>query len=346
MRTLITGGAGFIGTNTAEYFIERGDDVMVYDNLSRKGSEINLEYLQKNYGDNVTFIHGDISKRGENYKKLVSTIKKSDRVLHLAGQVAVTTSIDDPIFDFRSNAQGTLNVLEALRESGRNIPLIFSSTNKVYGELDGTLQVEEKDTRYIETKYPNGIPESVGTDFHSPYGCSKGAADQYVRDYHRSFELDTVVFRQSCIYGPRQMGVEDQGWVAWFAIASALNKDITIYGDGKQVRDLLHVKDLTRAYEMAFDNIETTSGQIYNIGGGKQQTRSLIELIGDLSKLKGEKIPIKEGPWREGDQKVCIMDVSKANNEFGWKPKISPDEGVKGLWNWVQDNREMLEKIF
>jgi CDP-paratose 2-epimerase len=346
MRTLITGGAGFVGTNATEYFIDQGNEVIIYDNLSRKGSDLNLNYLQEKYPNKITFENGDISKKEDLSGKLIPLIQKSDRILHLAGQVAVTTSIDDPEMDFRNNALGTFYVLEALRKSGKEIPLIFSSTNKVYGELDGTLEFKEEETRYIETRFPNGIPEDVGVDFHSPYGCSKGSADQYVRDYGRTFGLDTVVFRQSCIYGPRQMGVEDQGWVAWFTIASALDKPITFYGDGKQVRDLLHVKDLVKAYDLAFKNIETTSGKIYNIGGGTNQTMSLIDVMQRLSEIKGEDIPVSSGDWREGDQKVCIMDITKAKKELGWSPEINPNSGIEELWGWVQDNKEMLEKIF
>ncbi|MAG07446.1 CDP-paratose 2-epimerase [Candidatus Pacearchaeota archaeon] len=346
MRTLITGGAGFIGTNAAEYFISQGDEVIVYDNLSRKGSDLNLNYLQKKYPDQITFEEGDISKEKDFSEKLLPSIKKSDRVLHLAGQVAVTTSIDNPEMDFRNNALGTFYVLEALRKSNKEIPLIFSSTNKVYGELEGTLKFKEGETRYTETKFPEGIPENVGVDFHSPYGCSKGSADQYVRDYSRTFGLDTIVFRQSCIYGPRQMGVEDQGWVAWFTIASALDKPITFFGDGKQVRDLLHVNDLVKAYDLAFKNIETTRGKIYNIGGGPTHAMSLIEVMERLSELKETEIPVSYGDWREGDQKVCIMDITKAKKELGWSPRIDPNSGIGELWNWVEENKEMLEKIF
>ena len=258
---LITGGAGFIGVNTADAFIRQGEKVTIFDNFSRKGTRENAKWLKETHPE-VQIIEGDV----RNLAELEKAMKGQEVVLHLAGQVAVTTSVTDPREDFEINALGSFNVLEAARKMEKQPILLYSSTNKVYGGME-EMNVVERNGRWEYENLPGGVPETQPLDFHSPYGCSKGAADQYFHDYSRIYGLRTVVFRQSCIYGTRQFGVEDQGWVAWFAIAALLKKPITVFGAGKQVRDVLFIGDLIRAYQMAVDNIEVTAGQIYNIGG-------------------------------------------------------------------------------
>ncbi len=341
MKILITGGAGFIGVNAAEYFLSKGHDVTVLDNLSRKGTTENLGYLQEKF-PKVVFIKADVVI---DQKILNETVVGKDVVIHLAAQVAVTTSVTDPRNDFNINILGTFNVLEALRNFSPNAHMIYSSTNKVYGGMEH-IKVEELFDRYVYKDYPEGITENELLDFHSPYGCSKGAADQYVRDYARIYNLKTTVFRQSCIYGTRQFGIEDQGWVAWFTIASVLDRPIKIYGNGKQVRDILFVEDLVKAYEAAFNNPEKSSGKIFNVGGGKENTISLLKLLEMLEKLNGKKIVTTTHAWRAGDQPVFICDISKVKQELGWTPKISYEAGVKKLHDWVVQNKDMLNKMF
>ncbi len=337
---LIIGGAGFIGCNLAAHLLKKGKDVVIFDNFSRQGTHSNASWL-KTVNHKVKIIHGDIRF---DQKKLIKAVKEADIVYHLAAQVAVTTSVVNPREDFEINALGTLNVLEAARQLKEKPILIFSSTNKVYGQIEGLKLIKGK-TRYKYRAYPFGISEEQNLDFHSPYGCSKGTGDQYVRDYARIYNLPTVVFRQSCIYGPHQFGVEDQGWVAWFTIASLLKRPMTIYGDGKQVRDVLHVADLINAFEMAATQIKKTKGKIYNIGGGFRNTLSLLELIDYLEKLLGEKIKYDYSDWRPGDQLIYISDIRKAEKEFGWKPKMVVKEGVKDLFNWVKENSGIFENI-
>lgn len=339
MSILITGGAGFIGSNLANYFLSRGEDVTIFDNLSRPGVELNLNWLQTLHGDkHLTFVSGDIRDAGS----LAAPVAEADTIYHLAGQVAVTTSVTNPVYDFEVNALGTVNLLEAARRSGHKPIIIFTSTNKVYGGMENMGVIEEA-SRYAYRDYPNGIDESQPLDFHSPYGCSKGAADQYVRDYSRIYDLPTVVFRMSCIYGPRQFGTEDQGWVAYFVIASLLGWPITIYGDGKQVRDILYVDDLIRAFVLARQNIATTAGQVYNIGGGQANTIAIWSEFGPLlSELTHHEIPVEHEDWRPGDQKIYVSDHGKATYEFGWKPEVSGHEGIVRLLNWVQDNLDLF----
>jgi CDP-paratose 2-epimerase len=254
----------------------------------------------------------------------------------------VTSSVLDPRKDFLDNALGTFNLLEAARLSGRLPAVLYASTNKVYGGMDDTT-VREAATCYAYADLPHGVPETQPLDFHSPYGCSKGAGDQYVRDYARIYELPTVVLRQSCIYGLRQFGIEDQGWVAWFVIAALLGKPITIYGDGKQVRDVLFIEDLLDAYDAAIANIATASGQVYNIGGGPQNTLSIWAEFGPLlENLLGAKIPIARADWRPGDQRVYVSDIRKAERELGWQPKVSVEQGVRRLFSWVQTNKSLF----
>jgi len=338
-RYLITGGAGFIGCNFADKLLGRGDDVSVLDNCSRPGSEDNVTWLQGRYPA-VRIVRGDIRT---DHQLLPAEDERHDNVHHLAGQVAVTTSVQDPRDDFESNALGTFNVLEAVRNSGNRPVLIYASTNKVYGGMEEITFVE-RETRYEYENLPGGVDESRGLDFHSPYGCSKGTGDQYVRDYARIYGLKTMVMRQSCIYGPRQFGIEDQGWVAWFTIAAVLGKNITIYGDGKQVRDLLHVDDLFEAWDIAEQKSETSSGDVFNIGGGPRFTLSLAELVSILTQLLGREIPLRYSDWRPGDQRVFISNIDKAWEQLGWQPRTDVEQGVTRLYEWVVENRDMLER--
>lgn len=339
MRILITGGAGFIGCNLAAACIRAGHQVTLFDDLSRLGSVANLSWLQECFRDNFAFVKGDI----RDYRAILKAAAGQEAIYHLAAQTAVTTSVTDPRTDFEINALGTFNVLEAARNVSYDPVFIYASTNKVYGGLDDAITTELL-TRFVLPDYPNGVPESQPLDFHSPYGCSKGAADQYVRDYARIYGLRSVVFRQSCIYGQRQMGVEDQGWVAWFVITSVSGRPITIYGNGKQVRDLLHVDDLIRAFQMATERIEVTRGQVYNLGGGALNTLSIWAEFGPLlSELLGrEVIPAGFGAWRPGDQPVFVADVAKAEREFGWTPQIGVREGISRLMEWVRTNENLF----
>lgn len=340
MRILITGGAGFIGCNLAAASIEAGHQVTLFDNLSRRGSAANLEWLREKYGSQAfAFILGDI----RDYPAILRAAEGQEVIYHLAAQTAVTTSVADPRTDFEVNALGTFNVLEAARHASHDPVFIYASTNKVYGGMEDARAVELA-TRYELPDYPQGVGEDRPLDLHSPYGCSKGAADQYVRDYFRIYGLKSIVFRQSCIYGQRQMGVEDQGWVAWFVIAAITGKPITIYGDGKQVRDLLHVDDLVRAFQLATARIDVTKGQIYNLGGGPANTLSIWAEFGPLlGELLGRQIrPVAYRDWRPGDQPVFIADVRKAAREFGWAPQIGVREGIARLVEWVQANRELF----
>ncbi len=339
-RILITGGAGFVGCNLSNYFLEKGHDVTVFDNLSRKGTEKNLEWLKSNYKTGFEFIKDDIRK----FDSVVNTVKDKNLIFHTAGQVAVTNSVKNPREDFEINALGTFNILEAARQSNSDPIVVFTSTNKVYGNNVNKIPLIEKETRYgfADSRYKNGVPEDFSTDAdeHTPYGSSKYAADIYVRDFSTIYGLRTVTFRMSCIYGMRQFGNEDQGWVAHFIISSFFNKSIVIYGDGKQVRDVLFIDDLVRAFELAYRDIEKTKGKVYNIGGGVKNTISLLELL-DLLKTFGLNPEYTFDDWRSADQKVYISDVRKAS-EFSWEPKIPPEEGVKKLLEWVKENKRLF----
>lgn len=336
---LVTGGAGFIGCNYVSRLLQRSERVTIYDNLSRAGADRNLSWLRATYGQNAfSLVKGDV----RDAEKIMATASQADVIVHLAGQVAVTTSVQDPRNDFEINAGGTFNVLEAARLSKRNPVFIYASTNKVYGGMED-IEVVEKETRYDYSDFPNGISEAYGLDFHSPYGCSKGCGDQYVRDYGRIYGLRTVVLRQSCIYGPRQFGIEDQGWVAWFVIAAIKGLPITIYGDGKQVRDVLFIDDLCDVYDLVIQKIDRVAGQVYNIGGGRHFSMSIWREFGPLlEELLGHAIAIKMNDWRPGDQQVYISDVRKAKAELGWQPKVDVSEGVKRLFEWVQTNQEIF----
>jgi CDP-paratose 2-epimerase len=339
VSVFITGGAGFIGCNLADYHLSRGDHVVIFDNLSRKGTDTNLAWLQERHGDLLAFTSGDIRDFGALRGAMPPD---TDRVYHMAGQVAVTTSVSDPRGDFESNALGTFNLLEAVRTITPQAVVLYASTNKVYGGME-EIAIVEDETRYRYRDLPFGIPESQPLDFHSPYGCSKGCGDQYVRDYARIYGLRTVVFRQSCICGTRQFGVEDQGWVAHFCIAARLGRPITIYGDGKQVRDVLWIDDLIAAYEAAAVHIGVAAGQIYNIGGGPENTMSIWAEFGSmLEKPAGHSIPVTHSDWRPGDQPVYVSDIRKAEGELGWRPSISIEECIGRLWKWVDRNRDLF----
>ncbi|MBN1162305.1 GDP-mannose 4,6-dehydratase [Patescibacteria group bacterium] len=337
MKYLITGGCGFIGVNFAEKILRRGDEVILLDNLSRRGTSTNLEYLKKIY-NKVKFVHVDIRIDNGSLQKAVNQV---DVVYHLASQVAVTTSVKDPFEDFYINALGTFNVLEAVRKSANKPILIYASTNKVYGGMEEISVIEGAD-RYTYKDFPIGIPESMCLDFHSPYGCSKGCGDQYVRDYARIYDLRTVVMRQSCIYGPRQFGIEDQGWVAWFVIAKLLGSPISIYGNGKQVRDVLYVDDLFSAWDFATKNPNITRGKVYNVGGGPRNTISLLEFLNLLGELTGSFVSYTFSDWRPGDQPVYISDISKIREELGWEPLTDVKSGVRKLIDWVRENEDLV----
>lgn len=338
MKVLITGGAGFIGANAASRYVSRGAEVVIVDDLSRPGATKNLAWLREQGNPSLHRI--DIRDAAA-LSAVVAEHRDSDLILHLAGQVAVTTSVADPRMDFEVNALGTFNLLEAARASGIRAPIIFSSTNKVYGGMED-VGVVVRDGRYAYDGLPNGVGEDRGLDFHSPYGCSKGAADQYVRDYHRIYGLNTVVFRQSCIYGYRQFGMEDQGWIAWFTIAAQLGKPITVFGDGMQVRDVLFVDDLVDAFELAAQRIDRTAGNVYNIGGGPANVLSLVELLAHIEEGLGGPIPVTRDDWRPGDQRVYISDIRLASEHFGWSPKISKAQGLTLLYDWVTANRDLF----
>lgn len=341
-RILITGGAGFIGSNLANRLVSKGHEVIVFDNLSRSGCETNIAWLRELHGrDAFRLIVADIL----DHKALTEAAKGVERIYHLAGQVAVTTSVKDPMNDFMNNAFGTIHVLEAARQVGNDPIVLYSSTNKVYGNLEDVSIVEEE-TRYQLAGFPLGIPETQPLDFHSPYGCSKGAGDQYTRDYARIYKLRTVVFRQSCIYGYRQFGIEDQGWVAWFIIAALKGKPITICGNGKQVRDILFIEDLLDAYDAAVENISRSAGQVYNIGGGPENTISIWrEFSPLLEALIKENIPVGYDTWRPGDQAVYVSDIRKAAQELGWRPKTAVRKGIALLSNWIVENQELFRHI-
>lgn len=337
MRLLINGGCGFLGSNLASYGIKEGYDVTVFDNCSRLGASQNLAWL-KGLG-NVTFIHGDTRVKND-----VETVIKEgqfDAVFHLAGQVAMTTSIMNPYQDFETNTVGTLNVLDSVRKYSPQTAIFFSSTNKVYGDLEA-YTYEETDTRYQCVEFPGGFDESIPLDFRSPYGCSKGAADQYMLDYARIFGVKTVVFRHSSMYGGRQFATSDQGWVGWFvrkALEKKQNREckpFTINGNGKQVRDILHAKDMIRLYYMALENVDKVCGQAFNIGGTMEQSLSLLELFAILEDMLGIEMQYTKLPQRQSDQKVFVADIKKIKEHIGWVPNVSAREGVASMIEWVK----------
>ncbi len=332
-KILITGGAGFIGSNLAKKLFLTGAEVTILDNFSRANVRKNIKWLEAG-GGKLNVIEADIRDKA----KIDEAVKGMEYIFHEAAQVAVTDSVNDPLTDFDVNAGGTLNILDGMRQYSPEAVFLFASTNKVYGGLE-RFAVKEKDNKYFfsDTSLINGVTEEVNLDFHSPYGCSKGSADQYVRDFSRIYGLKTLVFRQSCIYGPRQWGTEDQGWVFHFLRLAYGKELIKIYGDGKQVRDLLYIDDLLRAYEMAIDCIDKTSGHIYNIGGGIQNSVSLLEAIEIMKGKLGIAIPYEMYPWRPGDQRVFVSDTTKAQTDFGWSPQVSVPDGIERLLEWVKE---------
>lgn len=332
----ISGGAGFVGVNLASRLLADGNNVLVFDNLSRAGVENNLTWLKAKYPDNLQIKIADITDESA----VNSSIQNAEFVYHFASQVAVTSSLSDPFHDFEVNARGTLNILEAVRKTEHQPPVIFTSTNKVYGDLNDVGIVLNGTRYHPENLYfrENGISEKRTLDFHSPYGCSKGVADQYVLDYCRTFGLKTVVFRMSCIYGPHQYGTEDQGWVAHFLIQALKNQTITLFGDGKQVRDILYIEDLLNAFLIAQKQIDKVSGNAFNIGGGVQNTISLLEFIDLIGKIAGKVPEVEFNTWRPGDQKYYVSDFSKFQNFTGWMPQVGAEEGLKNLFQWLKLN--------
>jgi CDP-paratose 2-epimerase len=338
-HVLITGGCGFIGTNLARRLLSSGHPVTLFDNLSRPGVERNLQWLCENYGDLVQVHIADV----RDVDALRRAVHSATQVFHFTAQVAVTTSLLDPVHDFEVNARGTLNLLEALRALDEPPPLIFTSTNKVYGGLDDVpLRLQharyEPEDSAIRAR---GVSEARPLDFHSPYGCSKGAADQYVVDYARTFGLPAAVFRMSCIYGPHQCGTEDQGWVAHFLIQALQGRPITLYGDGHQVRDILFVEDLVDAFLLAGKHMDALSGRAFNIGGGPANAVSLLEVVDLIAQVHGQKPQVQFGAWRSGDQRYYVSDTAKFEAATGWKPRIGVREGVERLYEWLLANTEV-----
>lgn len=334
---LITGGAGFVGTNLASRLLQQGNRVMVYDNLHRDGVRENLKWLCDNHKENLLIQIADIREKD----LLQNSINNAKAVFHFSAQVAVTTSIDDPFEDYQVNLTGTMNVLECIRKSPNPPPLFFTSTNKVYGNLEN-MDFELTDSRY-EAENPkvreSGISEKQPLDFHSPYGCSKGAADQYVLDYCKTYDLQTVVFRMSCIYGAHQFGNEDQGWVAHFLISALKGDKITIFGNGKQVRDILYVADLVDAFLLAHKYIDELQGQVFNIGGGTNNSVSLLEILREIKELTHIEPQLDYSDWRRGDQYYYVSDISKFSQSTGWKPRYDVRKGLETLLTWLQENR-------
>ena len=343
---VVIGGCGFIGVHCVARLLKEGFRVLCIDNLSRPTGRANLHWIADQFpSGRFTFTHADIRHASDLERVMADFARRYGRpeaVIHQAAQVAVTTSVIMPRNDFETNALGTFNVLEAVRATCPEALVIFSSTNKVYGHLSN-IPVVEGDTRYAFAGLPDGVSADQPLDFYSPYGCSKGAADQYVRDYARIYNLRTLVFRQSCIYGTRQFGHEDQGWVAWFVIAAALKRKTTIYGNGKQVRDLLWVDDLVEAYWKAWK--AGLSGEIFNIGGGPRNTLSLLELLDILRELNPALAAPEFSEWRPGDQPIYVSDVERLRQRLGWQPAISPRQGVEILARWVHENRRDLEEL-
>jgi CDP-paratose 2-epimerase len=337
MKILITGGCGFLGTNLADKVLSQNtSELFIIDNLCRYGSEINLNWLKEK--GKFTFIKEDI-RNVEVIEKSIMEIKP-DVIFHLAGQVAMTTSISDPRNDFEVNVLGTINVLESVRKHCPTCTIIYSSTNKVYGDLE-SYDYTETGHRYTVNNFPNGFDENTQLSFHSPYGCSKGAADQYVLDYHRLFNLNTVVFRHSSMYGGRQFSTYDQGWIGWFCKQAidtkngAQKEPFTISGNGKQVRDVLHADDMISLYFSAVDNIKKIKGEAFNIGGGMSNSLSLLELFDILNTELGIKLNYKELPWRVSDQKVFVADITKYSKATGWQPAVDKLSGIRKMLEWL-----------
>jgi len=329
-----------MGSNLARHLAGLGHSCTVFDNLSRPGVRANLEWLRAEGDGRIEFIHGDVRDAAA----IEAAVRGVEAVYHLAGQTAVTTSVLEPRADFEINAVGTFNVLEAARRAPRPPRVVFASTNKVYGGLHD-LEIVERDTRYALAR-GDGVSETQPIAFFTPYGCSKGAADQYVQDYHRMYGLRTAVLRLSCVYGPRQFGTEDQGWVAHFVIAAVLGRPLTIYGNGRQVRDILFIDDLVRLYARFLEAGDTgVWGRAYNTGGGAAFTLSLLELIDILERETGRRPRVTFEEWRPADQRVYISDTAHVRKALGWKPEVSPQEGVHRLVAWVQSHRDLFAAV-
>lgn len=343
MRLIITGGCGFLGSNLAAHALGRGDEVILFDNLSRVGAAENLAWLREK--GSPRFIHGDIRSR-EEVARLVRD-QRPDALFHLAGQVAMTTSIASPTRDFEINALGTLNLLEAVRHHAPEAPVLYSSTNKVYGDLE-QFTYRKTDTRWVCEEYPEGFPENVGLEFHSPYGCSKGAADQYMLDYARIFGLTTIVFRHSSMYGGRQFATFDQGWVGWFCQQALdtregrLGEPFTISGDGRQVRDLLHARDMVNLYFSAVERADELRGNAFNIGGGIDNSLSLLELFAHLEERLDVALRFRKLPPRESDQRVFVADTTAIRERLGWQPEVSWQEGLGEMLDWLESRQHPL----
>jgi CDP-paratose 2-epimerase len=338
MNWLITGGCGFVGTNLADALLDQGAAVTVLDNLSGRGARDNLRWLRARHGSDWPMIEADV-RDAEAMADVVRKLRPKF-VAHLAGQVAMTTSLANPRLDFETNALGTFNLLEAIRLGSPGSALLYSSTNKVYGSLE-QLRCDETPTRYLLVDHPQGLDESLPLDGSSPYGCSKLCADQYCRDYHRMFGLKTVVFRHSSMYGGRQFASEDQGWIGWFcgeAIAMAgRQRPISICGNGKQVRDVLHASDLVQVYLQASRRIDDIAGRIYNIGGGMANSLSLVELLAHVGKSIGSELSVQAKPWRAADQKVFVADSRRAERDFGWRPRVGYRQGLAEMLDWCRE---------
>lgn len=335
MKLLVTGGAGFLGSNLVFEAIRRDYDVKVIDNLSRVGSKENLSWLQSN--GTFSFEETDI-RNADDVNKIVQSFQP-DVVFHLAGQVAMTTSLEQPLYDFHVNSMGTIHILEAVRMFAPDAAVFYSSTNKVYGDLED-IQYSESKLRYITPDFPKGFPESLPFECHSPYGCSKGSADQYMQDYFRMFGIKTVVFRHSSMYGSRQYGTVDQGWISWFCQQALEFKngninELSISGTGKQVRDVLFVDDMISLYFESLNNLNETAGNVYNIGGGVENSLSLLELFDLLNEYLNINLVINHGPKRSSDQDVFIADISKINRHIGWAPKVTKEDGISQMLTWV-----------
>ena len=339
-QVLITGGAGFIGTNVADRLLTAGHPVIVLDNFSRAGVDLNARWLQRRHGSRVRIMAGDVRNPADVRRALESVC----HVFHFAAQVAVTTSLSDPRLDFETNVSGTLNVLEEMRALAKPPSIIYTSTNKVYGPLDDVPLIQRN--RRFEPAASgilrNGVSEERPLNFHTPYGCSKGAAEQYVLDYCRSFGVDAVVFRMSCIYGPHQFGTEDQGWVAHFLIRAMENRPITLFGDGCQVRDILFVDDLVNVLLLAWDRIAVLSGSAFNMGGGVDRTVSLLELVDMIASVEGRRPHLRFEASRAGDQRYYVSDIGKLKAATGWEPEVSARDGIARLHRWLMQERRFV----
>ncbi len=332
-RILVTGGCGFIGCNIVDALAKRGSQVVALDSFTRRGATENADWLKRRHGDAVEIVEGDV----RNTEAVFGAVKDAAAVIHLAAQVAVTTSLESPLEDFSINAAGTLNVLEGVRLHNPAAPVLFASTNKVYGALASLGDMTRHGKRYEpnDSRFDSGVNESAPLDLYSPYGCSKGAADQYVRDYARVFGLRTAVLRMSCIYGPRQFGTEDQGWIAHFLLQTIRQKPITLYGDGYQVRDALFIRDAVEAWLSVLDGIDGLSGRIFNLGGGPDNSISLLELLDHIEGLRGRRADVSHEPWRPGDQPWYVSNVDALSQATGWHPKVSLADGLRQLDEWL-----------